>query len=368
VTQDGWEIEGNTPILFRRYAHQAPQVQPEGVDAEAAPEILARVFDFVNLGGEREQLLFTVYLVSLFVPGIAHPIPVLHGEQGSGKTFALKTVRQLVDPSGVSTLSTPWKSDEFVQQLAHHWCAFYDNLGSLSDWQQDIVCRAVTGEGHTKRALYTDDQDVIYTYRRCIALNGINVVTTRPDLLDRSIVLELDSLEDRRRTEQELEDAFEELKPRLLGAVLTVLSGALRYPREEATGFGRWFRLADWAAMGYRIGEALGGRGDEFVDVYGQAVESKALTALELHPLGQAVLAFMQDRDRWEGAPKELLDELTSVAEVEGIDTNAKLWPGNTAWIGRRLKVIRPDLRAAGVTYSYSREASARTYTIEKGQ
>jgi hypothetical protein len=304
--------------------------------------------------------------VSLFVPGIAHPIPVLHGEQGSGKTFALKTIRQLVDPSDVSTLATPWKSDEFVQQLDHHWLAFYDNLNSLTDWQQDLICRAVTGEGHTKRSLYTDDEDVIYTFKRCLALNGINIVTTRPDLLDRSIVWELGTLTDKRRTESELEREFDAARPKLLGAALEILAGALRVPERDAIGFGQLFRLADWVAMGYRIAQALGGQGDAFVAAYAEAVESKARTALELHPLGQAILHFMEGRDVWEGTPTALLEALEETAGEAGIDTQSNLWPGASSWLGRRMKEVKPDLRTAGISYRYVRTEQERTYTLER--
>ena len=365
MTREGWTLDPNPPTLFRRYAHQSEQVEPERVSDAAG--VLAEVFKFVNLSGENDRLLFTVYLVSLLIADIAHPIPVVHGEQGCGKTFALKTVRQLVDPSAIGTLATPWKSDEFVQQLDHHWCAFYDNLGSLADWQQDVICRAVTGEGHTKRKLYSDDEDVIFTYRRCIALNGINVVTTRPDLLDRSILFELDALRDR-RTESELRADFDALRPRLFGAVLDVLTGALNANADTATGLGRYFRLADWAAWGWRIGEALGGRGDEFIEAYNNAVEGKAMLALELHPLGQAVQALMSGGGEWTGTPKELLTRLNEVAEREGISTESKLWPASPSWVGRRLKEIKPDLRTAGVTYRFERSGKSRAYTLTGGK
>jgi len=35
-----------------------------------------------------------------------------------------------------------------------------------------------TGVGHTKRELFSDDNDVIYEHRRIISINGINVALT----------------------------------------------------------------------------------------------------------------------------------------------------------------------------------------------
>lgn len=363
IESGGWVMEPTPPILFKRYKHQAPQVLPVRVDD--AVGTLAGIFEFVNLTSQANRLLFTVYLVSLFVPGIAHPIPSVHGEQGSGKSVAFKKTRCLADPSSVLALSVPWKSDEFVQQLDHHWCAYYDNVQSLSDWQQDVLCRAVTGEGHTKRALYTDEDDVIFTYRRCVALNGINVTSTRPDLLSRCILFELSALGADRQGEKELDAHFEALRPRLLGAILDVLVGALSADETTADERGCSFRMADWAAWGWRIGEALGGRGDEFLRAYHDAVQSKSRMALELHPLGQAVRVFMADRDTWTGSPKALLDELIATADSEGIPTDKTPWPGSPSWLGRRLKEVKPDLRTAGITYQDSR-GDDRNYTLTK--
>jgi hypothetical protein len=364
ITAQGWEIDPSPPILFRRYAHQAPQIMPERVRPEEAPQILSGLFDFVNLTGEANRLIYQVLVVSRCIPDTPHPIETLSGEQGSGKTFALKTNRRLSDPSDVLVLAVPWQSNEFVQQLAHHWCAFYDNLNSLTEWQQDILCRAVTGEGHTKRALYTDEEDIIFTYRRCIALNGINVVSSRPDLLDRSIIFELAALADGRRTEAELEADFERRRPRLLGAIFTVLVNTLRTDGRHAAALAVHFRLADWVAWSYRIAEALGNRGDEFLNAYAETVRSKALTALELHPLGKAIQTFMANRTEWKGTAQELLRELKPVAETEGINTAGNLWPGSASWVGRRLKEIVPDLRTIGITCDYDRGPDRREYRL----
>jgi len=45
----------------------------------------------------------------------------------------------------------------------------------------DTLCRLVTGDGDSKRALYSDDEDFIYQLKRVILLNGINAPTERGD-------------------------------------------------------------------------------------------------------------------------------------------------------------------------------------------
>ena len=86
MTPDDWQLEANAPILFRRYAHQGPQVVPKraGKLSEAEP--------FLNLKTETdaddhtlydERYLFLVALTSYLVPDITHPIIVLHGHHCS---------------------------------------------------------------------------------------------------------------------------------------------------------------------------------------------------------------------------------------------------------------------------------------------
>lgn len=70
---------------------------------------------------------------------------------------------------------------------------------SIPYWLSDEICKAVTGIGHTKRKLYSDDEDIIYEHKRCISLNGINVALTEPDALDRSIFIELEEIDDDKR-------------------------------------------------------------------------------------------------------------------------------------------------------------------------
>lgn len=66
TTAEGWEIV-KSPILFRRHSHQLPQVDPvRGGNA-------SRIFDFLNVK-KSDQLLLMVYIISLFIPGIPHPV------------------------------------------------------------------------------------------------------------------------------------------------------------------------------------------------------------------------------------------------------------------------------------------------------
>jgi hypothetical protein len=70
--------------------------------------------------------------------------------------------------------------DEFVQQLNHNYLAVYDNVKYVPKWLSDEACKAVPKVGNTKRKLYTNDEDVVYEYQRCLGFNGINISLTEP--------------------------------------------------------------------------------------------------------------------------------------------------------------------------------------------
>jgi hypothetical protein len=88
-----------------------------------------------------------------------------------------------MDPSIVKTFAFPKHISEFIQQLSHSYVSYYDNISMLKDWVSDLLCRAVTGSGFSKRVLYTDDNDFIYSIKRCVRSNGINIGATKADLL-----------------------------------------------------------------------------------------------------------------------------------------------------------------------------------------
>ena len=187
IDSTGWEIVDRPPILFRRYSHQRPQVEPvHGGD-------IRDVIHFLNIP-EGDRLLELCELVTDFVPDIPHPIRDVYGEKGAAKSVSQRVRRRLIDPSAAETLTFPRNAEALAQMLSHNYAPIFDNVDSIPPWLSDMLCRAVTGDGSSKRRLYSDDDDVIYSYRRVIMLNGINVVAQRPDLLDRTILYRLERI------------------------------------------------------------------------------------------------------------------------------------------------------------------------------
>jgi hypothetical protein len=86
VDAQGWRIVNNPPIMFRRYSHQLPLTEPvHGGDPW-------RLLVFFNIKEEDNETRLTLMCAcaSYYVPLIPHPILVLSGIQGSGKSWLFK--------------------------------------------------------------------------------------------------------------------------------------------------------------------------------------------------------------------------------------------------------------------------------------
>ncbi len=167
----GWQIEKSL-ILSRRYSSTGTQVIPS---KECPERIFDQFIDLINIKHDRLKLLLKCYIISLFFPDIPKPIQMLYGEQGAAKTSEQEAIKDLVDPSPIPTSTFPRDINELVQKLMHNYVCFFDNISFIPPWISDQLCRAVTGSGFTKRELYSDDNDIIYNFRRCLGFNGINL-------------------------------------------------------------------------------------------------------------------------------------------------------------------------------------------------
>lgn len=359
IVKEDWFVIDKPPILFKRYTHQLPQVHPQR-DGD-----LRDLCSFVNLTSEEEKLLFQVYAVVAFIPNLPHPLLVLHGPQGAGKTTPLKLLKSVIDPSLLKTLTAPDGIREFVQLASHHYFFFLDNLSNLPGWLSDALSRACTGDGFAKRELFSDDDDVIYSFQRSIGLNGINLVVQKADLLDRSILLGLERIsKDKRREEQEFWKEFENKKPYLLGAIFDAVAKALKlYPTIQLTSRPR---MADFTRWGCAIAQALGYTQEAFLAAYNQNISNQNDEAIEASPVGISIIAFMDDRTIWEGTASELLTALDKLTNNLKIDTRSRNWPKSASTLSRKLQLIHANLGEKGINVIRHDTSRPRKITIQK--
>jgi hypothetical protein len=227
----------------------------------------------------------------------------------------------------------------------------------LKKWHSDALCRASTGEGFSKRQLYTDNDDVIFKYRRCVAINGINIAGTSPDFLDRSVLFEMIRVPKRKRlTEKELWEAFEAVRPKLLGAIFDALSKAMKI--KSTVELNELPRMADFTVWGEAVSRALGYGENIFVDAYLSSVGSMNREAIEAHILGPAILALMNGSTEWVGTPTELHTKLEEMAEDLKINIKGRGWPKAPNSLTRKLNELKTNLEDEGIQIIRDREGA----------
>src|SRR5215217_4067283 len=216
----------------------------------------------------------------------------------------------------------------------HAYVVMLDNQNTIPEWAADTTCRLVTGEADSKRRLYTDDEDVIIELRRAVILNGINVPTERSDVLDRSLVVELERISDGdRKTEDEIWERFAQEHPRLLGALFDVLSKAIAL--KGSIKLSRRPRLADWGEYAASVYEVMGWGAETFLKDWDEVVQVQNQATLDGSPVAQAILKFMEDKEEHAATSSEMHSKLKVVAAQLGVDVDRdKAWPKSAPGCG----------------------------------
>ena len=351
IAPKGWDVVKDPQVYFRRYLNTAPQVLPkEGGDLE---QLLSK---YINLSGA-DLLQLLVYIVTAFIPNIAHPIPILYGDKGSAKSTLMRIIKTLIDPAYQTLLTLPNNKNELALTLSTNYAPCFDNLSNLQVWQSDMLCSAVTGGGLSKRKLFTDSGEVLMDVQGSPMLNGIGLVATRDDLLDRSLLFELHRLSPKeRKAESDFWKDFEVDRSVILGGIFDTLSEAIRiYPEVQLTELPR---MADFTKWGYAVAKAVGGKGEEFLKSYNNNIKLATLDAVEADPVGAALVELVnsQPEKSWEGTPTEFLNALNSLPGSHGLPKAAHA-------LTRRINEIKSALNDLGMEIEFSRSEN-RNYKI----
>src|SRR5262249_50199017 len=140
--------------------------------------------------------------------------------------------------------------------------------------------RMSTGGGFSTRELYENSEEILFNVQRPVALNSIEDVAQRGDLLERSIIIRLPTIPDeRRRTETKLLTEFNKVKPQILGAILDVVSAGLK--NLANVKLDRLPRMADFAQWITACEPALGWEPGSFMRTYCDNLREGNQLALE---------------------------------------------------------------------------------------
>jgi hypothetical protein len=353
ISKEGWRILASdvVPIRFVRSNIMRPLPHPtKGGSVDELRRLL-------TLGDESEEteaawtLLLAWLIQSLAPDGGQYPVLILLGGHGTAKTTTLEMLRDLVDPAVVPHEHTYQNVREVYIECVAGWVLAMDNLSSLKDWLSDTICRLSTGGGFKTRTLYTNRDQEVFLAQRPVAMNGISDVASKPDLLDRALLVDLPVIKvSDRKYLRELKAEFYQHRPAILGALFDAMAQGLR--NVDAVDLtGRLPRMADFARWAVACEEALGRDAGSFMDAYEESSESAMQTALESEPIWRVLYELARKHtaeDPWTGNMKQLLNELNTMETDEPLKRSSD-WPKTERKLSEIRRTLAPSLRKLGV-------------------
>lgn len=345
VGSDGWSIRDRSPITFRR--SELTQALPT-----PTPGTIDNLNQVINV--EADDLSIAIAHQVAALCGVPVPIILLRGPQGAAKTSTAKALALCVDPSPAPVRSVPRDQEAWAVTAGGSFVVVLDNIDTIPDWLSDALCRAVTGEGYLRRALYTDGAISVVAFRRAIVMTGIDPGAMRGDLSDRLVEIDLLGIDDRDREEDAVMAArLADAHPAILGAILDITANVLAILPE--VHLERKPRMADFGRILAAVDRILE---TNALDRYMAQRGKLQREAAEGDPIGAAIIAFMSARsETWAGTATELLDAIRP-------ERPGREWPKTGRGMSAMLRRLATSLRAADVIVTMpddqSRQGHAR--------
>jgi hypothetical protein len=351
ISVDGWRVIPSeaVPVKFVRSKGMLPLPEPT-----EDPEALETLRSLLNIGdsadGERNWRLILAWLAQAFTPTGPYPVLTLLGPQGAAKSTAQRILRNIVDASTVPLRSAPRDEHNLYIDARSGWVIALDNMSSLPMWLSDALCRLATGGGFSTRQLYTDQDQILFEAMRPVILNGIGDVVTRPDLLDRSLIINLPPIpREARKLERVLDAEVEASKSGILAALFNAVSvGLATLQSVKLDGLPR---MADFARWSTATEQALGGESGSFMKAYTASQDEAVETALESWPVVETLVVFARGFERDEGAWEGTATELFNILNEKTDDDlkRSKDWPKQPNKLTEQLNRLGPSLAEIGV-------------------
>jgi hypothetical protein len=340
ITPGGFEVTEFPPALFRSSA--GALVEP------AATGDLGLLRRHLNVSEVQFQLI-VAWLTFSMGPTGPYPLLALSGEQGSAKTTAAAVLRYLLDGrrTGGRALPTSKHNLDVAARLSH--LLSFDNVSYISPAMSDCLARLATGEEDGRRQLFTDADEVVFEAMRPILINGIGSVITRPDLVDRTIFIEVPVIPTSRRlTKKTFWRRFEQDAPSIMAGLLEiVVQGLQKLPETAVADLPR---MADFAEWGCAIERTHWSEGS-FMSAYRANIETGNADILQVDDLGMSIVEMMSQASSWTGTATQLLELLES--NRTRLQRRLQPLPRNAQRLSIELQRLSPVLRRRGIVVEH---------------
>ncbi len=342
ITPSGWRVLNRSPVLFTRTSAMRALPMPNNADAN-----IERFWQHVNVPPAR-RILLLAWILECFRPDTPFPVLELVGEQGSAKSTTQTVLRSLIDPNKVSLRGRPKTTEDVFVAAGCNWLVSYENLSSLTPEQQDAFCTLATGGGYAGRQLYTNGEEHVMETKRPVVLNGIAVVATRPDLIDRVIHIDMPVIApEQRKDDADATTGWERDRAMVFAALLDLFAATLaRLPSIRLT---RKQRMADFERLGEAVARTYGYDAGEFQAQYAEMVSAGVDRALESNPVAQALEEFLLSVSLpWQGTTASLFERLITYGHHD-----RSSWPRSPKGLSDQLRRMAPAFRTKGIEINH---------------
>ncbi len=361
LPKPGWRMRTDSPVKFRRASTMGTLPWP------VPGHPLTELRDYLNASTDEVFIPMVAWLLGTFAPEGPYPILLLGGPEGCAKTTQMSVLRQLIDPTTLKDgdkRAFPSSERDLAISANTNWVMSYDNLSDgLQPWMSDALCRIATGGAFATRALYANDEEVVFTISRPIIANGIDDIAARADLVSRSMIVSLHPIPKlERQTIKKFKASYEAAKPRIFGALLTAVSAAMkRYGTVDLPELPRMADFITWVAGACEEG-ALPFTTAEFLECYELQARAATSVLFEASSIGTALREFASQRLNWNGTASELLAILDNRNPGESIRNRA--WPKAAQQLAKQLRRDASTLEQNGIRVQSTREGKNRTRMI----
>ena len=330
ISPTGWTVTAGANALLQssRSTLQLPvpiNSQPgTPLDGATPPSALGTLSSSLNLATAQDWLRCLTWLLAALRPTGPYPILVLRGPAASGKSFAARVLRSLIDPASAPLSTLPHNPDHLSALARQNWVLAFDHVSQLSPQLSDAFCRLASGAGASVRESPSSSLPrdlLLLNLRRPMIVTVTDCWDPAPDFASRALTVTLAGLPaEKRRPESGLLATLNAAYAGILGALCTAVSTALsRVPTIQPAAAPRYADALAWAMA---AAPALG--------VTESAIQD-ALLETPPDPFLQALKSLLPPAGEWTGSATDLLASLPASPRYSDPATLSKYLKKRTA-------------------------------------
>ncbi len=327
ISEKGWEVKEQKNIMFTVDTHLQPLIEP---DANSDVFDALKIFKYVNVNEPMDQVAILAWMCSL-PKDIEHPILLLKGKKASGKSTAARNIRMIYDNAKPLIMSIASNEADIALNFFKNPVCFIDNMDTVTPSIANLFCKAVTGDGHSKRLHYTNAQLIHFEYERPLIITALRTPSIRGDFLSRCLKIDMPEIKSRNFVGREfLKENFKVDIPKIFGGLLHLTAAAMS--EMKFITLNDKSRLVDFDLFACGVAKALGVDPCKFMASRLDSAEELSCSG-ENREFFESLIEMVDSKDGILNATaQDLVDELiTRLDEEISVHSLGKKFSNNAA-------------------------------------